>query len=479
MEKYIDIHIHPALKTYSKSFSKGKINSKNKNDKHSVWYYNPPTLLDKGLNYFGTITKFSQSNFTALAKGNFGVVVISLYPIERGFLVSQKLGTGLPADIIANFIMEIGKERVNYIQGRKDYFADVEGEYEYYRQLHGVKFKLNRDDQYQYRLVKSFGEIQENEASPENIISVVVTIEGGHAFDTGLGKDNAPESKVLANVKKAKNWEYRPFFVTFAHHFYNDLVGHCSSLAPVLTGLLDQKKGIGEGFTELGWKVLDLLLDNTDGKRIHIDIKHLSPLARKQYFKHLDTKYQGQNIPIIISHGAVNGLHSAEEPMVKIPSSHGMFNSGDINFYDVEFLEMAKRGGLIGLQMDERRLGDEALIKQMNGKVFRRKILFHRSQLFWNQVRHIAEVLDGAGYFGWGIQSLGTDFDGVVDPLNGYWTSEDLTYLDDYLLKHAYNYMQAGGKNLKEASNRNIDPEEIVSRVMTDNAYVFLKKYFV
>ena len=155
MEKYIDIHIHPALKTYSKSFSKGKINSKNKNDKHSVWYYNPPTLLDKGLNYFGTITKFSQSNFTALAKGNFGVVVISLYPIERGFLVSQKLGTGLPADIIANFIMEIGKERVNYIQGRKDYFADVEGEYEYYRQLHGVKFKLNRDDQYQYRIFSS------------------------------------------------------------------------------------------------------------------------------------------------------------------------------------------------------------------------------------------------------------------------------------------------------------------------------------
>jgi hypothetical protein len=88
-------------------------------------------------------------------------------------------------------------------------------------------------------------------------------------------------------------------------------------------------------------------------------------------------------------------------------------------------------------------------------------------------------VLDEAGHFGWGIQSIGTDFDGVVDPLNGYWTSEELPYLDDYLLKHAYNYMQTDGRKLKQDRNRDIDPEEIVSRVMTDNAFEFFSKYFV
>lgn len=172
-------------------------------------------------------------------------------------------------------------------------------------------------------------------------------------------------------------------------------------------------------------------------------------------------------------------MHSHEDPVVKIPASHGVFNAADINFYDVEFVEMAKRGGVIGLQMDERRLGDAALLKQVNGKVARRKIMFHRSKLFWNQVRHIAEVLDGAGHFGWGIQSVGTDFDGVVDPLNGFWTSEEMPFLDDYLLKHAYNYMQSDGKSLIQTRNKKIDPEEIVSRVMTDNAMEFFSKYFV
>lgn len=204
---------------------------------------------------------------------------------------------------------------------------------------------MNRSDRYEYRLVKTYSDILENENNNQNIISVVMTIEGGHAFDTGLGKHNAPTRKVLGNVYKVKSWEYRPFFITFAHHFYNDLVGQSSSLAPILTKMLDQSQGLNTGFTELGLKVLDALLDNKDGKRIHIDIKHLSPLARKQYFELLDTKYAGEQIPVIISHGAVNGFHSYDEKLVKIPSSHGMFNDGEINFYDDELVELARSGG--------------------------------------------------------------------------------------------------------------------------------------
>jgi microsomal dipeptidase-like Zn-dependent dipeptidase len=478
MEKYIDVHCHPGMKPYSHSFGKGKVNSKRKSAKNSIWYYDPPTLTDKLLNYVGTLTKFSQSNFTALAKGNVGIICASLYPIEKSFLVPS-FGTGPVADILANIVMEIGHERINYIQSRKDYFSDLEGEYDFYKQLHGVKIRLNRTDYFQYRFVNSFAEILENDMISGNIISVINTIEGGHVFDTGLGKDNAPENKVLQNVEKVKTWEYPPFFITFAHHFYNDLCGHARSLAPILAKMMSQEKGINTGFTPLGLKVLDKLLDSNTGKRIHIDIKHLSSLARKQYFELLDDKYAGEELPVIISHGAVNGMHSADDPVVKIPASHGMFNSADINFYDVEFVEMAKRGGVIGLQMDERRLGDEALLKEAKGKIARRKILFHRSKLFWNQVRHIAEVLDSAGHFGWGLQSIGTDFDGVVDPLNGYWTSEEMPYLDDYLLKHAYNYMQSDGKNLTQSRNRTIDPEEIVNRVMTDNAFEFFRKFFV
>lgn len=102
MEKYIDIHCHPGMKPYSHSFSAGKINSRNKNHKNSIWHQDAPTLTDKLLNYVGTLTKFSQSDYTTLARGNVGLICASLYPIEKGFLVPG-FGTGPVADILANF----------------------------------------------------------------------------------------------------------------------------------------------------------------------------------------------------------------------------------------------------------------------------------------------------------------------------------------------------------------------------------------
>jgi hypothetical protein len=98
----------------------------------------------------------------------------------------------------------------------------------------------------------------------------------------------------------------------------------------------------------------------------------------------------------------------------------------------------------------------------------------------WNQVRQIAEVLDMKDRFAWGIQSLGTDFDGIIDPINGYWTAKELDDLDDYLLKHAFNYLK-GEKvpcPLLQQRNKSISPEEVIDRVMTSNALNFLSRFF-
>jgi hypothetical protein len=128
MEKHIDIHCHPAMKPYSRSFTKGKANSKKIADKNSVWHYDPTTMADKMLNYVGALTKFSQSNFSSLANGYVGIICASLYAMEKGFLVPS-FGSGPVADILSDFVMEIGKERVNQVQQAKDYFTDLEDEY--------------------------------------------------------------------------------------------------------------------------------------------------------------------------------------------------------------------------------------------------------------------------------------------------------------------------------------------------------------
>ncbi len=72
--------------------------------------------------------------------------------------------------------------------------------------------------------------------------------------------------------------------------------------------------------------------------------------------------------------------------------------------------------------------------------------------------------------------ALGSDFDGIIDPLNAFWTSEELPYLADFLERHVYNYMS--NAKFKVAKN-NIKTDEVIARFMYKNAERFLKRYFV
>ena len=103
---YIDMHCHPALKPYGRSIKHGRENKKDKNSQRSIWHYDPPTLKDKIFNYLGTLTKFSQSNFTALMKGDAKIISACLYPIEKGFFF-LKDNEGILTDLALNFVLEV------------------------------------------------------------------------------------------------------------------------------------------------------------------------------------------------------------------------------------------------------------------------------------------------------------------------------------------------------------------------------------
>ncbi len=98
--------------------------------------------------------------------------------------------------------------------------------------------------------------------------------------------------------------------------------------------------------------------------------------------------------------------------------------------------------------------------------------MHYRSELLWNQIQHILEVLDNAGLFAWDCMAIGSDFDGIIDPLNSFWTTEEMPFLADFLERHAYNYMKSAGFKLKE---NNIAADEIIARVMSLNGHNFLK----
>ncbi len=484
MEKhYVDIHCHPSLKPYSKSFKYNptKQNALDPNRNNSIWHYCPPNFLEKFVNRIVSLTKFTQTDLSSLAKSNSKVVVVALYPFEKHFFGKEIVGVKGVTDVMVNLAASISQSRMDYIRSNNDYFVDLMDEYHYYQQLHNQVENIDGII-YTYRLVRSYKDIESNfsqETASKKIINIVITIEGGHSFNTGLDmtKDMASRTEVVGNIKAIKNWEHRPLFLTLAHHFYNELCGHARSIT---MGMIkkNQDGGLNSGITELGFEAIDLLLDDTDGKRIPIDVKHLSTASRKAYYKLLDTKYSTEKIPVIASHGACNGKHSIVQwNQTDFPTHEEWFCDIDINFYDDELIRIAKSNGIFGIQLDERRIGSSKAISESK-MIFpnKRKQLNKKALLVWRQVEHIAAVLDKEGLFCWGIQSIGSDFDGIVNPINGLWTAENMKDLAEEMLNHAEDYLS---KNLILLNDFNrINAENIVGRVMHENAMEFIKKNY-
>ena len=481
---YIDLHCHPALKPYGKSFKYNPIkqNNLNRGRKNSIWHYSPPNFLERQVNKILTLTKFSQTDLTALAKANCNIVVISLYPFEKHFLKEKMWGFKFVSDILVNLAAGVSQKRIDYIRNHHSYFQDLLDEYDYYKQLHNFAQKIDNVT-YTYRLVSRYSDIEnhiETSTETRKIISLIPTIEGAHALETGLAKDHdtANETVVLKNLDRIKNWEHKPLFITLAHHFYNEICGHARSIN--IGAIKDnQDRGLNTDITDLGFKVIDQLLDNTNGKRILIDIKHMSTTARKSYYHLLGNKYKEERIPIIVSHGAVNGRRSIDEWSIKDFPLSEHFNAADINFYDDEIIRIAKSNGLLGLQLDERRVASKKAIRR--SRIYfpsKRKRLENKSELIWNQIQHCAQVINASpdDLFCWETLAIGSDFDGIVNPIKGLWTCEYVDDIKPYLIKRAETFLNENNDTLLP-KNR-ISAQEIIDRVFFLNAETFFKKHF-
>lgn len=478
---FIDFHCHPQLKPYGKSFKLNPVgfNSDDRDAENSIWYRIPTTFWRTGFQMAAGIVKFTQSDIGNLADGNVRIICASLYPLEKGFF-NNKMGIGGGNDLVLDFITGVSQDRVNYIQDITNYFEDLEGEYNYYRQMDGKTVKMD-SGVCGYKLVSSYAEIEAHmQAQPDDVrtIYILLSIEGLHSLNSAT--DKAPDEAVfVGNMKKVKAWKHKPFFVTFSHHFNNELCGHSKSLFDKVGENTDQSVRLGEGFTDIGRKVLDEALNNDNGKRIYIDIKHMSPLGRRQYFGILQSdKYKNEQIPLIVSHGAANGLKSMDDPTPSGAKWAEVFLPEGINFYDDEILMVARTNGIFALQTDERRLAKKEYLKKIKHALLLNNIRHNRAVLLWNHIRYIAELLDRNGLPAWNNLAIGSDYDGIVDPMNGFLTSASMPDLQQYVERYAFRYVQDEAKHILRPENC-ISSSEIVHRVFTQNGMDFLKKWCV
>ncbi len=567
-----DFHIHFSFKpANSKSYKKAE-NSVMPDPDHWSMRFKPKSDYKILANWDKTSIKASQANGDALIEGNLRVICNSLYPLERGFIKHTII------DVIS-MLTGFSSERLKQLKDNKlSYFQALEIEYRNMLQNQSrSSYSVNGST---FKLVNSFDEIQNELRRSDNSFVVLNTVEGAHAFaDDFFTKQGhyvsmlAEERKYILSVKRKKgdsffekfidshignidfiktNWAHVPFFVTFAHHYYNHLSGFAQSLGPGIDFAVNQAGGTvkrdGEAisFFHLGihpWgnKVLAQLLkrkteDGTRVRRILIDVKHMSVQSRLDYYMNvvrpMKAQYEDQ-IPIIKSHTAVSGRKNMKR---SIDNELKLFNdekdrskyffSGDINLFDDEILEIIQSDGLIGIMIDERRiigmeLPPEAGItykefskivkeSQKNISVYFKELHRHKwaeiddAQLveidkeykktrtslnaillpcyfsvILRQLFHIVEF--GGGEKAWDHICLGTDYDGVINPLDLYVQAGDMKTLEQDLtgfwdkmlvhhsteLKHIYSAFLFGKK-----------PKHWITKFLFSNGMEFLKKYF-
>ena len=151
---------------------------------------------------------------------------------------------------------------------------------------------------------------------------------------------------------------------------------------------------------------------------------------------------------------------------------------GDINFYDEEIIEMAKSGGILGLQLDERRIASKRYKKSLRLEFASASKRMHsNSKMVWNNIQHILQLLDKNDMYAWDCIAIGSDFDGVIDPINMFWSAEQMDDLVQYIERHAFNFFNDPETKLKNSFNK-IEPSEVVDRIFHYNAFEFFRKHF-
>ena len=411
-------------------------------------------------------------------------------------------------DFMQAIFMKLPLGKINFYQSDKyNYFRELKNERQYILKKNNITTRSEIFIPLQKRLFINRRKIRrkhpletdatgkyvlaENGTHVKNIIEAenmafVLTIEGSNVFNT---KESLADVKT--NIKEVKSWHEPIFFITFSHHFYNYLAGHAHSIPDVGNLLLDQSEGLKEGFTTEGWEVVRLLLSlDTEnnfkqeeyGHRILIDVKHLNAISRQQYYEEIikPCMAKGDKIPIIASHVAYSGQESLTELIANMDNevdgyfaekNGHKFNAWNINLCDEDVLNIFKSGGLIGVNFDQRVLGIPKEVK--NDKEVHIKYLWQNMKAMMTAVlesnntdlppkENVVELL-----------SLGTDFDGYIDPVDKYATVLDFKEFRHDLL----STINADTEKDKFLFNQ-YSVEDLVEKICFQNAYDFVVEYF-
>lgn len=532
---FADLHCHAHMRSYLCLLP-------HRNKYETLGQYNPWTVVATNIARLKNTDRgagYSQSDLVALWNSNTRLVWNALYPIERGFFTTPQAPTkgkypwlrnllrvathhkAPLRTLMQHLVMRIPNGTIHYVRSEDyDYWQFLQEEYDYISSKSGTPTKNEiftlglprrvfenserRRTKYpnryhaegMYQIPRNRVEAQALAERPEEVLLMALSIEGAHIFGGG----DVSDTEALTRVDHIKqHWEYPLFFITFSHHFYNHLCGHAHSLPDVARLLLNQDRGMHEGFTPLGWQVMRrlLALDANNNKqaelgyRILIDIKHMSPLGRKEWYEQIvrPCLAKGDAIPIIASHCGYSGRktlnefienEAREKDGLRIVTEDGTFNAWGINLCDEDIHLVYETGGLIGLSFDKRIMGVSGTKKE------EREEQLNSITALWNNAKAMLRVIYERDDLGeaerrraWHCLAIGTDFDGYIDPIASYKTAIELAdFKRDLMEQITLAAAEPNPESFVSDFDDQFTPAYVVDQLCYGNARDFTLKHY-
>ena len=474
-----DFHCHPSFKTF--------LGNRQASLRKNCW-----TTLNFDLDFK---ILDSQSSLSQVQKGKGQLIVAVLYGLESAFAGSGliKLAAGLSPHVEKRFLQEIE-------WGEWGYNQLMMGDWQH------LMDSKNIGPNKTFKPLKSIADYDPQ----TDQIQVILAAEGGHNFYDSDQLPGHPQG-VLENLRFHKQpGSPRLLYVTLTHLQQSAFCTHAYGMKLIKNPAFNPT---GRGLRPLGKSFIDEALTTQNGKRILIDVKHMSWQSRKEFYRYRDKEFP--EVPIVATHMGVTGVSVLKKPVKKVKtriSDHCVqvsyyrvvgaidtyFNPWSINLYDEDIEAIMQSGGLIGLSLDQRILGfgnvskenfsmDEFLEKEFE---YSKKPRYHpyvdytklpkkafrdlQLRYFCNNWLHVVKVgIKKIGADAWNHICIGSDFDGLIDPLDDFKSAAHYSSLFARLVE----VMPV----VAQAMDLQVPPTEVQDKVrglIFDNALSFLKEHY-
>ncbi|MBN2664020.1 MAG: hypothetical protein JXR68_10255 [Bacteroidales bacterium] len=507
--EFADLHHHSTLRPFAE-YCIDKTSPK-----ASIWHQEIPSSISPN----GRAKNYTQSDFTSLVQGDVKMAFAAMYPIEQGWfnlfdildLSDDKEFNDIIKDFDEKKLRIILNKKLQFIPNKNirnkmiDYLVALIGHWVTSLPTERILQIMKSNYNYFNALIDELNFlknqcVEKYDVTPKipngndqlltflqekNTLVVIPSIEGAASFVSGnattIHDGKVDFDSLINNVLYVKK-HYNVFFVTLSHHFYNGFNGHAQSIYAEGRMFIDQMFGKGNIITSHGWEVIKTLLSidkQTDsGYRILIDTKHMSVPARIEYYNFIKD-YNKLNphdiIPIISSHSAFSGLNFIEN----LGQNFGEYSNYEVNIASQEVEAIYNSGGLIGINFDQNVLSKKPKNEQCDDS-------FSNDTKNWtpedwagliidnllSMVQALDNNIDELNDNVWNIFTIGSDFDGFIDPLNSFATASKFPELKKTLIQ------VLNDKSLFKKYSFGLSSNKVVEKFMGQNLINFAKKHY-